>query len=341
MRVLVTGGMGYIGSHCCIALHHAGYTPVIYDNLSNSSVQVLLQLESICGVRFEFMHADINDPHALEQAFDRYKPIAVFHFAALKAVGESVEHPLRYYQNNVAGTLQLLQAMRNSGCRQFIFSSSATVYGEPQYLPLTEQHPLGATNPYGWTKVMVEYVLQDLCRATPDFLALALRYFNPAGAHPSGLLGENPLGIPNNLMPFVAQTAVGRREQVLVFGDDYPTADGTGVRDYIHVMDLAEGHVAAFQQMQNQHGFHSFNLGNGQGYSVLELITAFSHAAGRAIPFQVVARRAGDIAASYADASKALRELKWQARFTLQDMANDCWRWQSLYPNGLEHSNDN
>lgn len=340
MRILVTGGLGYIGSHCCIALHQAGFMPVIYDNLSNSSVRVLDQLTKICGQHFDFIEADLADPAALQAAFAQYQPAAVFHFAALKAVGESVQQPLRYYQNNVAGTLNLLQQMQQAGCQRLIFSSSATVYGNPQSLPLTEQHPLGATNPYGWTKVMTEQMLQDHCQAQPGFLAIALRYFNPAGAHSSGLIGENPRGIPNNLMPYVAQTAVGRRPFVTIFGDDYPTPDGTGVRDYIHVMDLAEGHVAAYQRLATETGYHAFNLGTGQGDSVLQLIAAFSAAAGKAIPYQFSARRPGDIAASYADASKARQLLGWRTHYDLRQMAEDSWRWQTQYPQGLEPSDD-
>ena len=340
MRILVTGGLGYIGSHCCIALHQAGFHPVIYDNLSNSSRLVLDQLEKICGQRFDSIEADLLDATALQQAFVQYQPEAVFHFAALKAVGESVQQPLRYYQNNVGGTLNLLQQMQQAGCPRLIFSSSATVYGDPQFLPLTEQHPLGATNPYGWTKVMAEQMLQDLCHSKPGFLAIALRYFNPAGAHPSGLIGEDPRGIPNNLMPYVAQTAVGRRPFVSVYGQDYPTPDGTGVRDYIHVMDLAEGHVAAYQRLRAQTGFHAFNLGTGKGDSVLQLIATFSAAAGREIPYQFSARRPGDIAASYADAGKALQQLGWRTRYDLGRMAEDSWRWQTQYPHGLEPSHD-
>lgn len=341
MRILVTGGLGYIGSHCCLALHQAGFTPVIYDNLSNSSRRVLDRLEQICSQRFDFIEADLLDNEALQQAFSQYRPAAVFHFAALKAVGESVQQPLRYYHNNVAGTLNLLQQMQQAGCQRLIFSSSATVYGDPQFLPLTEQHPLGATNPYGWTKVMAEQMLKDHCQAQAGFLAIALRYFNPAGAHPSGLIGEDPRGIPNNLMPYVAQTAVGRRPFVSIFGNDYPTPDGTGVRDYIHVMDLADGHVAAYQQLTRQTGYHVFNLGTGKGDSVLQLIAAFSAAAGKDIPYQFSARRPGDIAASYADASKALQQLGWQTRHDLQQMAQDSWRWQTQNPQGLEPSDDN
>ena len=336
MKVLVTGGMGYIGSHTCLALLDAGITPVIYDNLSNASIKVLDQLEKICGQRLEFIEADIRDSAALCDAITGTGSEAVFHFAALKAVGESVEQPLRYYQNNVAGTLSMLELMTELGVKQIVFSSSATVYGEPQYLPLDEQHPISSTNPYGWSKVMVEQALKDLCLADPEWLGISLRYFNPVGAHPSGLLGESPRGIPNNLMPFVAQTAVGKREFVSVFGDDYPTEDGTGVRDYIHIMDLAEGHVAAFTAKQNARGFLPYNLGTGQGYSVLQLIEAFSKSSGVEVPYKIVGRRQGDIASNYADASLAEKELGWRAKLGIEAMTDDTWRWQTKYPNGME-----
>ncbi len=340
MKILVTGGLGYIGSHCCVALHQAGFQPVIFDNLSNSTVRVLDQLEAICGTRFAFIEGDVRDHLVLAHTFKQHQPAAVFHFAALKAVGESVAEPLRYYQHNLVGLLNLLQQMQQAACQQIIFSSSATVYGVPECLPLTEQHPLSATSPYGWTKLMAEQILQDQCRAQPELLAVALRYFNPAGAHSSGLIGEDPRGIPNNLMPYVAQTAVGRRPFVSVFGNDYPTPDGTGVRDYIHVMDLAAGHVAAFQHLCGQTGFEAFNLGTGKGDSVLQLIAAFSKAAAVEIPYQLRARRPGDVAASYADATKAKARFGWQARYTLVDMAADCWHWQTKYPHGLEPSHD-
>jgi UDP-glucose 4-epimerase len=340
MKVLVTGGMGYIGSHTCIALHQAGITPIIFDNLSNASVKVLDQLETITGCRFEFIQGDIADADALEQALRHSQASAILHFAALKAVGESTAQPLRYYRNNVAATINLLEVMQKVGVHQLIFSSSATVYGDPQYLPLDEQHPIRATNPYGWTKVMTELVLQDLCLAWPQLLAVSLRYFNPVGAHPSGLLGESPQGIPNNLLPFVAQTAVGRRPFVSVYGTDYPTPDGSGVRDYLHVMDLAQGHVAALLQHQTDSGFHPYNLGTGQGYSVLEVLQAFAKSAGKDIPYQLAPRRPGDIACNYANASKAQQLLQWTASHSLQQMTDDTWRWQSNYPQGLEFADE-
>lgn len=339
MKVLVTGGMGYIGSHTCIALHQAGITPVIFDNLSNASRRVLQQLTRITGSQFDFIQGDINDTAALEQALRQSGATAVLHFAALKAVGESTTQPLAYYHNNVAGSLNLLRVIQKVGVRQLIFSSSATVYGNPDYLPLDEQHPIRATNPYGWTKVMTEQILQDFCRAEPGFLAVSLRYFNPVGAHPSGLLGESPQGIPNNLLPFVAQTAVGRRPYVSVYGSDYPTADGTGVRDYLHVMDLAQGHVAALQHHQQDSGFHPYNLGTGRGYSVLEVLRAFENSAGKTIPYQLAPRRPGDIACNYADASKAQHVLAWSAGYSLQQMTDDSWRWQTNYPQGLDINN--
>ena len=336
MKVLVTGGMGYIGSHTCIALHEAGITPVIYDNLSNASARVLDQLEKITGTRFEFILGDIQDEQQFKLALKHTKAEAVFNFAALKAVGESTEQPLRYYQNNVSGTLSMLQNMQDEGVNHIIFSSSATVYGEPDYLPIDEKHPIRATNPYGWTKVMVEQAMQDVCNANSQFMGIALRYFNPVGAHPSGLLGESPNGIPNNLMPFIAQTAVGKRDVVNIFGDDYDTEDGTGVRDYIHVLDLAKGHVAAFMQHKTDTAFHAYNLGTGQGYSVLDMINAFSASANKDIPYKIAPRRAGDIACNYADATKAQNTLNWYAELTLSDMTNDTWRWQTNYPSGLE-----
>ncbi len=336
MKVLVTGGMGYIGSHTCIALHEAGITPVIYDNLSNSSIRVLDQLEKITQQRFDFVEGDINDSAKLAKTMVEHSIEAVFHFAALKAVGESAEQPLRYYQNNVSATTTMLLTMAEVGIKAIIFSSSATVYGDPKYLPIDETHPISSTNPYGWTKVMVEQILEDNCKANQDNLAIALRYFNPVGAHPSGLLGESPNGIPNNLMPFIAQTAVGRREFINIFGNDYDTADGTGVRDYIHIMDLATGHVAAFLAHQKDAGFLAYNLGTGEGYSVLEVINAFEKSSNKQVPYKFAPRRAGDIACNYADASLAKQKLNWTATLDLQAMTDDSWNWQSKYPNGLE-----
>jgi len=336
MNVLVTGGMGYIGSHTCLALFKAGFTPVIFDNLSNSSIKVLAQLKTISNHDFDFIEGDISDSKRLKDTLKRYDIKAVFHFASLKAVGESTEQPLRYYNNNVSGTITLLQAMQSCAVKKIIFSSSATVYGDPQYLPIDEQHPISATNPYGWTKVMVEQILTDWCQENDQNLAIALRYFNPAGAHPSGLLGESPSGTPNNLMPYIAQTAVGKREFVNVFGNDYDTIDGTGVRDYIHIMDLAEGHVAAFVTHQKDTGALVYNLGTGKGYSVLEIINAFSTSAQVEIKYKASPRRAGDIASNYADSSLAKNKLGWIAQLNINEMTDDTWRWQSKYPNGLE-----
>ncbi|MFT5297347.1 MAG: UDP-glucose 4-epimerase [Colwellia sp.] len=336
MKVLVTGGMGYIGSHTCIALCEADITPVIYDNLSNSSVKVLQQLKVITGKDIEFIKGDISDKTLFSQTLVDHDICAVFHFAALKAVGESTEKPLQYYQNNVSGTVTMLEAMNSVGVNSLIFSSSATVYGDPTYLPIDEKHPISATNPYGWTKVMVEQILNDTCCANEDFLSIALRYFNPVGAHPSGLLGESPNGIPNNLMPFIAQTAVGKRDFINIFGNDYETKDGTGVRDYIHIMDLAIGHVAAFLTHEEDSGFLAYNLGTGAGYSVLDVIKAFEKSSNKPVPYKFALRRAGDIACNYADASLAKVKLGWTANLDLQSMTDDTWNWQSKYPNGME-----
>nr|WP_322113843.1 UDP-glucose 4-epimerase GalE [Marinimicrobium sp. C6131] len=334
--ILVTGGAGFVGSHACIALHEAGFRPVILDNFSNASEKVLDQLERITGQRFPLVRGDIRDAATLRDAFQRYRFDAVFHFAALKAVGESVRNPLAYYENNVSGTVILLQVMQEWGVRSLVFSSSATVYGEPRYVPIDETHPIGSTNPYGWTKVIVEQLLRDAAKANPKFLALALRYFNPVGAHESGLLGEDPLGTPNNLVPFVAQTAIGRRDHVPVFGTDYQTADGTGVRDYIHVMDLAEGHVAAFRTHHEDSGFKPYNLGTGRGSSVLEVISAFEKSCGARIPWKSAPRRPGDVAVNWADPALAIKRFNWRAWRDLQTMTDDVWRWQSAYPNGLQ-----
>jgi len=336
MKVLVTGGMGYIGSHTCIALCEAGITPVIYDNLSNSNIKVLEQLKTITGHEIPFIEGDVNDRALFSAILTEHNIEAIFHFAALKAVGESVEKPIQYYQNNVSGTLDMLSAMKDADVNRIVFSSSATVYGDPTYLPIDEKHPISATNPYGWTKVMVEQILQDVCSANSSLLTIALRYFNPVGAHPSGLLGESPNGIPNNLMPFISQTAVGKREFISVFGHDYDTPDGTGVRDYIHIMDLAIGHVAAFLTHEQDNGFHAYNLGTGAGYSVIDVIHSFEKSSSRPIPYKFSPRRAGDIACNYADASLAKEKLNWTAKRDLQSMTDDTWNWQSKYPNGME-----
>ncbi|ARC94657.1 UDP-glucose 4-epimerase GalE [Vibrio coralliilyticus] len=334
MNVLVTGGMGYIGSHTCIQMIEAGMTPVIFDNLYNSKKSVLKRVEQVTGVAPSFIEGDIRDKQVLVAVMKAHQINAVIHFAGLKAVGESVEKPLEYYDNNVNGTLVLVDAMREVGVKSIVFSSSATVYGDPASVPITEDFPTSATNPYGRSKLMVEECLTDFQKANPDWSVTLLRYFNPVGSHPSGHLGEDPQGIPNNLMPFVSQVAVGRRECLSVFGDDYPTKDGTGVRDYIHVMDLADGHVAALKKVGQKEGLHVYNLGTGNGYSVLDMVKAFELASGKQVPYQIVERRPGDIAECWADPSKAMRDLEWKADRTLEEMTTDTWRWQSNNPQG-------
>ncbi|PAU39520.1 UDP-glucose 4-epimerase GalE [Vibrio coralliilyticus] len=334
MNVLVTGGMGYIGSHTCIQMIEAGMTPVIFDNLYNSKKSVLKRVEQVTGVAPSFIEGDIRDKQALVAVMKAHQINAVIHFAGLKAVGESVEKPLEYYDNNVNGTLVLVDAMREVGVKSIVFSSSATVYGDPASVPITEDFPTSATNPYGRSKLIVEECLTDFQKANPDWSVTLLRYFNPVGSHPSGHLGEDPQGIPNNLMPFVSQVAVGRRECLSVFGDDYPTKDGTGVRDYIHVMDLADGHVAALKKVGQKEGLHVYNLGTGNGYSVLDMVKAFELASGKQVPYKIVERRPGDIAECWADPSKAMRDLEWKADRTLEEMTTDTWRWQSNNPQG-------
>lgn len=337
--VLVTGGAGYIGSHTIIELINAKHNVVIIDNLVNSSAESVRRVERITGVSVPFIQADVSDRSALDDIFTTYTIDAVIHFAGLKAVGESVAKPLEYYDCNLGSTLTLLAAMRDHGVKQLVFSSSATVYGTPSELPLRETSTVGVglTNPYGKTKYMIEQIIDDYCVSDPDFSATILRYFNPIGAHESGLIGEDPNGIPNNLLPYVAQVAVGKLQSVGVFGDDYDTVDGTGVRDYIHVVDLAHGHVAALGHMQA--GAHVYNLGTGRGTSVLEIIHAFSKACGRELPYDIKPRRAGDIAACYADCSKAERELHWKAVRTIEQACADAWRWQSQNPNGFTTEN--
>ncbi|EKO3694544.1 UDP-glucose 4-epimerase GalE [Vibrio metschnikovii] len=336
MNILVTGGTGYIGSHTCIQLIQAGITPIILDNLYNSKKLVLERIAQVTGVTPQFYQGDIGDSELLERIFAQHEIASVVHFAGLKAVGESVEKPLMYYQNNVSGTLNLVQAMDKARVKSLIFSSSATVYGDPASVPIREDFPTSATNPYGRSKLMVEECLTDFQHANPDWSITLLRYFNPVGAHESGLLGEDPQGTPNNLLPFVAQVAVGRREKVGVFGNDYPTPDGTGVRDYIHVVDLADGHLAALNKVGLQAGLHIFNLGTGQGNSVLDMIAAFSKTVGKPIPYQIQPRRAGDIAECWADPSYAEQVLDWKATRSLETMVEDTWRWQSKNPNGYE-----
>jgi UDP-glucose 4-epimerase len=333
--VLVTGGAGYIGSHACIALQAAGYRVLVLDNLSNSHAEALRRVARITGEAPGFVEGDIRDRARLARLFAAQPVAAVMHFAGLKAVGESVEQPLAYYDNNVTGTLSLLAAMAEAGVNRLVFSSSATVYGDPASVPIREDFPCAATNPYGRTKLMVEEILSDWQAARPDWRIARLRYFNPVGAHPSGLIGEDPQGIPNNLMPFIAQVAVGRREKLSVFGGDYPTVDGTGVRDYIHVMDLVEGHVAALRYLENHAGLLTVNLGTGSGVSVLALVAAFERASARAVPYQIVARRPGDVAECWADPGLAARLLDWRAIRSLAAMCEDAWRWQAMNPEGF------
>ena len=332
--ILLTGGAGYIGSHTAVSLLDAGHEVVVLDNLCNSSRLALERIATICGTAPGFVEGDVRDAALLDRLFAEHPIRAVMHFAGLKAVGESVEKPLEYYDNNVRGTLELLAAMRRAGVRTIVFSSSATVYGDPASVPIREDFPRSATNPYGRSKLMIEDVLADLHRAEPGWNVARLRYFNPVGAHASGLIGEDPRGIPNNLMPFVAQVAIGRRERLSVFGDDYATADGTGVRDYIHVVDLAEGHVAALDWLEREGGMLTVNLGTGQGYSVLDMVRAFEKGSGRPVPYQVVARRPGDIAACWADPSLARRLLGWEAKRGIDAMCADTWRWQTKNPEG-------
>jgi UDP-glucose 4-epimerase len=333
--ILVTGGLGYIGSHTCVVLAEAGREILVVDNLANAKEAVLGRIRELApGRRIDFVRADLRDRAALEAAFAGRRIEAVVHFAGLKAVGESVEKPVLYYENNVGGTIALLQAMQAHGVRRIVFSSSATVYGEPERLPLTEGHPLRPANPYGRTKLMVEEILADEARADPRFVHAALRYFNPIGAHPSGRIGEDPRGIPNNLFPYITQVAVGKRTALRVWGADYPTKDGTGVRDYIHVMDLARGHLAALDYLASRGRSITANLGTGRGYSVLESVRAFEHACGRRIPLEMHPRRPGDVAACYADAGVAERELGWKAELGLEAMCRDAWRWQAANPDG-------
>ena len=327
--ILVTGGGGYIGSHLCVALAQAGEPYLVVDNFSNSRPSVLERVARITGQALAFVEGDVRDVALLQQLFARHAISAVVHLAAFKAVGESVREPLMYYGNNVAGTVALLQAMRDAGVRSMVFSSSATVYGDPASLPIREDFPLSATNPYGWSKLMMEQVLADVAAAEPGLWRIArLRYFNPVGAHESGLIGEDPQGIPNNLLPYVAQVAAGQREVLSVYGDDYPTVDGTGVRDYIHVCDLAEGHVAALRYLRQHPGLLTVNLGTGEPVSVLQMVRGFEAASGRPVPYRIVARRPGDVAACWADPALAERLLGWRARRGVEAMCRDAWRWQ-------------
>ncbi len=334
MRVFLTGGAGYIGSHTLLEVLSEAHEVCVYDDYSNSAPEALARVERLSNRTFQAVTGDILDQGSLGKALKDFKPDVVVHFAGKKAVGESVEKPLMYYENNVVGTLSLLRGMEAAGCTRLVFSSSATVYGEPQYLPLDEKHPLSATNPYGQTKLMVEHILRDWCAACADASVVLLRYFNPVGAHDSGQIGEDPNDIPNNLMPFVSQVAVGRRDKLQVFGGDYDTKDGTGVRDYIHVVDLAKAHAAAISYAKTHSGCEAINVGTGRGVSVLDVVKAFEAGSGQPVPYQVVDRRPGDVAACYADASKAQSLLAWQATRDLADMCKSAWKWQSQNPNG-------
>ncbi len=330
MNILLTGGMGYIGSHTAIVLSHLGHQVVLYDNLSNSSDSTHEKLEQITGQRIPFVSGDVRDSAMLKNTLVTHCIDAIVHFAGLKAVGESVKKPVDYYANNVQGTISLLQAMQSVDIKTLVFSSSATVYGEPKYLPLDEHHPTSTTNPYGRSKLHIEEMLNDLVASDPDWRVACLRYFNPVGAHDSGLIGENPNGVPNNLMPYIAQVATRKRPYLNVFGGDYPTEDGTGVRDYIHVMDLAEGHAAALNFLSKTTGWHAINLGTGSGFSVLEMIQVFEEASVCKVPYKIVARRAGDVAACYADPKKASEVLNWIAKRNIYDMCASTWRFQQL-----------
>ena len=336
MRILVTGGAGYIGSHTVLALLDAGYDVLIADNFVNSKPEVLNRLQSLSSKPFSFEEVDLTNAQATDAMFDQYSIDGVIHFAALKAVGESVRKPLEYFRNNLDSTFNLLFSMRKHGVNQIVFSSSATVYGDPVSVPIREDFALSVTNPYGRTKLMIEDILRDVAVAQPELRIGLLRYFNPVGAHASGMIGEDPNGIPNNLMPYIAQVAVGKLPALRIFGNDYPTPDGTGVRDYIHVVDLAKGHVAALKKLQEGAGVYTYNLGTGVGYSVLDVLHAFEKACGKTLPYEIVARRPGDVAACYADPEKAARELGWRAEFGIERMCADAWRWQSTNPNGFE-----
>ncbi|MFO7623912.1 MAG: UDP-glucose 4-epimerase GalE [Anaerolineales bacterium] len=336
MKILITGGAGYIGSHTCVELLQAGYEIIVIDNLTNSSEESLRRVQQISGKNLIFHKIDLLDAVALQALFEIHQIGAVIHFAGLKAVGESISIPLHYYQNNVSGSLTLLQAMQRAQVRKIVFSSSATVYGDPQSVPIREDFPLSATNPYGRSKLMIEDILRDLYASDNRWDIALLRYFNPVGAHPSGEIGEDPRGIPNNLVPYIAQVAVGKLPQLRVFGGDYPTPDGTGIRDYIHVVDLAVGHIQALKVLDQNPGLVTYNLGTGRGYSVLEVLRSFEVASGRSIPYTIVERRPGDVAASYADPSMAESVLNWKAQRGIDDMCADVWRWQSLNPDGYK-----
>ena len=335
MSILVAGGAGYIGSHTCVELLNAGYEVVVIDNLYNSSEEALRRVEKITGKTVKFYEGDLLNREDVEKVFEQESIDSVIHFAGLKAVGESVAKPLEYYHNNITGTLILCDVMRQHGCKNIVFSSSATVYGDPAFVPITEECPKGKiTNPYGQTKGMLEQILTDLYVGDSEWKVILLRYFNPIGAHKSGLIGEDPKGIPNNLVPYIAQVSVGKLEKLGVFGNDYPTPDGTGVRDYIHVVDLAVGHVKAIEKLNSLEGVEIYNLGTGKGYSVLEVLHAYEKACGKTLPYEIKERRPGDIPTCYADSAKAKRELGWEAQYGIEEMCEDSYRWQSMNPNG-------
>ena len=337
MSILVTGGAGFIGSHTCVELLENGYEVVVVDNLCNASKESLKRVDQITGKKVTFYKGDILDKEFLNQVFEKEEIESCIHFAGLKAVGESVEKPWEYYHNNITGTLVLTEVMKKHGVKKMIFSSSATVYGSPKEIPITEECPKGTcTNPYGWTKSMLEQILTDMQKADPEWNIVLLRYFNPIGAHPTGLMGENPNGVPNNLMPYITQVAIGKLACLGVFGNDYDTPDGTGVRDYIHVVDLAKGHVKALKKLEENGGLSIYNLGTGVGYSVLDIVKNFEEANGVKIPYEIKPRRAGDIATCYSDASKAKRELDWEAEYGILEMCRDSWNWQKKNPNGYE-----
>lgn len=339
MNILVTGGAGYIGSHTCLEMIQEGYSINVYDNLSNSSIDALKRVEKLTNSKIEFIEGDLLDIDKLDLIIGNNKFDAVIHFAGLKAVGESVLKPLEYYDNNVVGTMNLLKTMQKYNLKNLVFSSSATVYGIPEKLPLTESSPRSTTNPYGTSKLVIEYILEDLANSDQEWKIISLRYFNPVGAHKSGKIGENPSGIPNNLLPYISQVAVGKREKLSVFGGDYETKDGTGVRDYIHVVDLARGHVAAVKYIQKEeYGFIPINLGTGNGYSVIEMIKAFEIASSKKIPYQIVQRREGDVAECFADTKKSFIKLGWSTQHNLEDMCKDAWNWQKNNPNGYKNS---
>lgn len=336
MKVLITGGAGYIGSHTCVELLNAGHEIIVVDNFSNSKSEVLVRISEITGKDFKFYETDVRDKKELEKVFQENDIDAVIHFAGLKAVGESVEKPLEYYDNNIGSTLVLCEVMKKYDVKRIVFSSSATVYGKPERVPITEDFPLSSTNPYGSTKLMIERILEDISASDPTWSIALLRYFNPIGAHESGRIGEDPNDIPNNLMPYITQVALGKREKLYVFGNDYDTHDGTGVRDYIHVVDLAKGHLKALEKIQNMTGVEIYNLGTGIGYSVLDIVKNFEKATGQKIPYEITERRPGDIDVCYADATKAKEKLGWIAQKGIEDMCRDAWRWQQKNPNGYE-----